>query len=109
MPIITFEAGHAPSPALTIDLGEADRSPGGPGYYSEGDLGAYGGNLYLFIDGVEYGSLFFVERDGRITIELGQYRDEPNQEWEPTNPLAVPVDGAGPLDTPGATITGGAR
>ena len=109
MPIITFETGHAPSPALTIDLGEAVRGRGGwGGYYSGGDLGAYGGNLYIFVDGVEYGSLFFVEHDGRIEIELGQYRDEPSQEWEATNPLTEPVGGAGPLDAPGTT-DGGAR
>lgn len=101
MPIITFETGHAPSPALTIDLGDAHGGSGEFSYYDEGDLGAYGGNLYIFVDGVEYGSLFFVERDGRIAIELGQYREEPSQEWEATNPLTEPVGAeVGPLDAP---------
>ena len=109
MPIITFETGHGQRPALTLDLGQAQQERGGRSYYSEGDLGAYSGNLYVFIDGIEYGSLFFIERDGRINIELGQYRDEPNQEWEPTNPLIDPVDATGPVDEPGADAAGGAR
>lgn len=70
-----------------IDLGESDR-----GYFDDKDLGVTGGNLYLYLDGVEYGSLFFFRReDGTVTITLGQL-DLQTQEWEERNPLVRPVD-----------------
>lgn len=109
MPIITFETGHGERPALTLDLGHAQQEPGGRRRYGEGDLDAYSGNLYVFVDGAAYGSLFFIERDGRLNIELGQYRNGPHQEWEPANPLTDPVHDAGPLYALGVDVAEAAR
>lgn len=41
------------------------------GYFDAGELAGYGGNLYLFADGVEIGSLFFHTVDGRLRVALG--------------------------------------
>lgn len=75
-----------------IDLGEPDN-----GLLDDGDLSTTGGNLYIEIDGKEWGSLFFhTDADGRLVIELGQY-DRSMEQWETRNPLTVPVDDT---DTP---------
>ena len=58
----------------SIELGPAAEpsNPGvGVGYFDAGDLAGYGGNLYLFADGVEIGSLFFHTVDGRLRVALG--------------------------------------
>lgn len=60
----------------SIDLGE----PGERGYFEEGELANTGGNLYLNLDGEEYGSLFFFQRDGVVTITLGAF-DPHRHEW----------------------------
>lgn len=82
--ILTLDAG---GPIIaTIDLGEAI-----PNYFEEGDLGSTAGNLYLGLDGKEYGSLFFYrENDGTVTITLGAF-DFAKQEWDEKNPLTAPV------------------
>lgn len=83
---------------LTIELGhrQIDIGPGKPsdaechGFFDDGDLAAYGGNLYLYLDGQEYGSLFFYTVDGKPRTELGQFRPEP-QQWESVNLLVSTV------------------
>jgi len=74
---------------IDIDLGETSTTTA-IGFFDNGDLSAYGGNLYLHIDGHEYGSLFFYTVDGKPRIELGQFTPA-TQQWEPANPLAVTV------------------
>lgn len=74
---------------IDIDLG-IPSDDDGHGFFDNGDLGSYGGNLYLRIDGQEYGSLFFYTVDGNVRIELGQFLPEP-QQWEPVNPLTTTV------------------
>jgi hypothetical protein len=49
-------------------------------------MSATGGNLYLQVDGHEYGQLFIYTVDGEPRLELGQFRPE-HHEWRPTNPL----------------------
>ncbi len=83
---LTIELGHR---QIDIDLGESSDTEG-HGFYDDGDLAAYGGNLYLYLDGQEYGSLFFYTVDGKPRIELGQFRPEP-QQWESVNPLVSTV------------------
>ncbi len=63
------------------------------------EFGDYDGNLYIFIDGKEYGSLHFSEgEDGKPKVTLGQY-DDASEEWQSRNPLTHPVppaiDGVG--------------
>ena len=61
----------------TIDLGDPDEKDG---LFDDGDIGAYAGNIYLHIDGKEYGSLYIHhDQDGPL-IELGQY-DPDADEW----------------------------
>lgn len=73
-----------------IDLGEPDTN----GYLDGGDLSATGGNLYLNVDGKEYGSVFFFVRNGNLTITLGQFDDDA-QEWVERVTLDHPVDQEG--------------
>ncbi len=82
---LTLRADGAP--LADIDLGEAEPRSG---YFDEGDLASTSGNLYIEIDGQEYGSLFFMIEDGRLTITLGQF-DFTNELWEERNPLVDPV------------------
>lgn len=71
-----------------IDLGE----PSDHGEFDEGDLAPTSGNLYLYLDGKEYGSLFFFRRkDGTVTITLGQF-DADKQEWVEKAELDHPVE-----------------
>ena len=83
---ITLHSGQADKPLLELDLGEASRD----GDYDDGDLGFTAGNLYLVVDGEEWGSLYFHagsgERPGGPTITLGQY-DAWSENWEARNPL----------------------
>lgn len=64
------------------------------------DLAAYGGNLYIKVDGEEWGSLWFTgfgaeyDEFGSPRIELGQY-DNGTEMWETRNPLIVPVPETG--------------
>lgn len=77
----------ADGPDLAVfDLGE----PHATGYFDEGDLCSTSGNLYIELDGVEYGSLFIMIEDGRPTITLGQF-DYATEDWEERNPLVNPV------------------
>jgi hypothetical protein len=62
-------------PLLEFDLGEADQ-----GYFDTGDLAESTGNLYLYVDGVEFGSLFFHADDAPLEISLGQY-DHQQEDW----------------------------
>ena len=55
-----------------------------------GELAGYGGNLYLFADGVEIGSLFFHTVDGRLRVALGQF--DPQGGWVERNPVGVVTD-----------------
>lgn len=72
----------------SIELGDPNRS----GYFEEGDLGSTAGNLYILLDGVEWGSLFFYRReDGTMTVALGQFSPD-TSEWEEAGELTHPVD-----------------
>lgn len=84
---LTLELGHR---QIDIDLGEPSDDDG-HGFFDDGDLAAYGGNLYLYLDGQEYGSLFFYTVEGKARIELGQLVPEA-QQWESVNPLTSTVD-----------------
>jgi hypothetical protein len=53
-------------------------------------LGNYAGNVYIHVDGVEWGSLFFYREGEQIRIGLGQYDDETDQ-WEFRDQLTHPV------------------
>jgi hypothetical protein len=77
--------GHA----IDLDL-DAPSTPTGIGFFDNGDLAAYGGNIYLHVDGIEYGQLFFYTVDGQPRIELGQFIPTA-QQWEPVNPLDTSV------------------
>lgn len=55
-----------------------------------GDLRATGGNLYLNIDGVEWGSVWFDTEAGTLRIMLGQF-DLDEQWWAERNPLTHPT------------------
>lgn len=60
------------------------------GYVVGGPLAGTSGNLYVFINGVEYGSLFFhrfVEKD---SVSLGAYSDE-TEWWEPKATIYEPI------------------
>ncbi|MFI8595623.1 hypothetical protein ACIGCK_14480 [Microbacterium sp. NPDC078428] len=83
---LTIDHGGRPT---DLDLGDTSEQTG-VGFFDDGDLGSYGGNLYLRIDGVEYGQLFFYTIDGAPRIELGQFTPATEQ-WEPVNPLTVSV------------------
>lgn len=73
---------------LTLSIGgqtlaTIDVTRDGDSIYAAGDLTATGGNLYLHIDGKEFGSLFITYdgEDGVPTITLGQF-DPETQDWE---------------------------
>jgi hypothetical protein len=81
---LTLDA--AGPPLANIELGEPDT-----GYFDGADLGATGGNIYINIDGKEYGSLFFYrEADGTVSVTLGAF-DPDTQGWENKNPLRGPI------------------
>lgn len=84
--ILTVDHGGT---SLTLNLGET-RSTEGIGFFDDGDLASYGGNIYLHIDGQEYGQLFFYTENGQPRIELGQFTPA-SQQWEPANPLTTSV------------------
>lgn len=89
---VTLTNGVSDTPIATIDLG-----PSSGVYFDRGDLAAVAGNLYLFIDGKEYGSLFFHrtrDEGGEVAVELGQF-DATEQQWVSRNPLTRPADVAG--------------
>lgn len=84
---ITMETG--PCTVASLELGAASEPDGpgvGVGYFDAGDLAVFGGNLYLFVDGEEIGSLFFHTVDGKLRVELGQF-DPDEQDWVARNPL----------------------
>lgn len=85
---VTLTIDHGATP-LTLNLGETSDTQG-IGFFDDGDLASYGGNLYLHIDGQEYGQLFFYTENGQPRIELGQFTPA-NQQWEPANPLTTSV------------------
>ena len=63
-----------------INLGEITE------YGADGEL-LYSGNVYLYIDGREYGSLFISRGpDGEPKITLGQYQKAAD-EWVAENPI----------------------
>ena len=63
----------------------------GGDFVGEGDLGLTGGNLYIFIDGQEYGSLYFYGMRGEPRIMLGQCESERDFDWVDRNPITKPV------------------
>lgn len=70
----------------TLDLGEPDQ-----GYFDQGALAPTEGNLYLYLDGKEYASLFFTaDENGNPRIHLGQF-DHSLGEWVIRNPITVSV------------------
>lgn len=81
-------------PLLTLNLGEPTPTIDGLDQYLDGgDLASSGGNLYLVIDGKEYGSLFFQHdpKTGNAVVTLGAYN--PNaMDWEPNAELRGPVE-----------------
>lgn len=82
-----------------IDLGDPDTRDG---LFDNGDIGAYAGNIYLYVDGREYGSLFIHHDEHGPIIELGQF-DETADEWVTRAALrALPTDVALPLAEAGA-------
>lgn len=86
--IITLDGGNSRIPVGKIDLGE----PSDYGYFDQGYLAQYGGNIYILVDGVEYGSLFFYRRpDGTMTISLGAF-DAESDEWVEHATLDKPVE-----------------
>lgn len=64
----------------TIDITREDGGVGDD--YAGGEVAAQGGNLYLAIDGQEFGSLWITYgEDGTPKITLGQY-DPETEGWE---------------------------
>lgn len=86
MPEITLESSSGP--LARFELGEPSES----GFYDadDGALADYGGNLYLYVDGVELGSLFFFAENGRMTVTLGRL-DVESGEWVEANPIGHPT------------------
>jgi hypothetical protein len=81
---LTIRDDPSPSIQFDIDLGE----PSETGYFDASDLGPSSGNLYLFVDEKEVGSLFFFFNDGRLSVSLGKF-DEESMEWIETNPIIM--------------------
>lgn len=78
MSVLSLDLGES---QLQINLGEIDEQ-GTTG----GEL-IYNGNIYLHIDGREYGSLYITRgADGAPQITLGQFREDA-EEWVPANPI----------------------
>lgn len=93
---LTLNFGHRQE---EIDLGEPDARDG---LFDNGEIGAYAGNIYLYVDGREYGSLFIHHDDQGPIIELGQF-DETSDEWVTRAALrALPAHVAQPLESAGA-------
>ena len=93
---LTLNFGHRQE---EIDLGEPDARDG---LFDNGEIGAYAGNIYLYVDGREYGSLFIYHDDQGPVIELGQF-DETADEWVTRAALrALPAHVAQPLESAGA-------
>lgn len=70
----------------SINIGEPAEEYG---YFDTGELSETAGNLYLYVDGQEIGSVFFYrEKDGRITATLGRY-DPDREQWDEVNPLEI--------------------
>ena len=61
--------GHTAVAHLTL-AGDGDT------YLDEGDLAGTSGNLYIVVNGEEYGSLFFHRVNGEVMITLGRYEQE---------------------------------
>ena len=57
-----------------------------------GPLGGTVGNLYIFIDGVECGSLFFYRDAKGDSVSLGTYTGEPEWDWEPKATIYAPTE-----------------
>lgn len=77
MSVLSLDLGES---QLQINLGEIDEHGTG------GEL-IYSGNIYLHIDGREYGSLFITRgENGAPQITLGQFQ-EAADEWVPANPI----------------------
>ena len=81
MSVLSLDLGES---QLQINLGEIDEHGAG------GEL-LYSGNIYLHIDGREYGSLYITRGpNGAPQITLGQFRDDA-EEWVQANPIhAIP-------------------
>lgn len=62
------------------------------GYVVGGPLGGTVGNLYIFIDGVECGSLFFYRDAKGDSVSLGTYTGEPEWDWEPKATIYAPTE-----------------
>lgn len=89
----TITLGNGDRTLATIELGEAVASPSGVGYFDEGALATSCGNLYVYVDGAEMGSLFFHTLKGSLWVELGQF-DPLVGMWDAANPIKVLPDGA---------------
>jgi hypothetical protein len=80
-----LELDTGASRVAKLDLGD----PAPDGYFDDGDLVATSGNLYLYVDDVEIGSLFFYQsKNGAITVTLGEF-DVDRQDWVDRNPLVI--------------------
>lgn len=74
-------------PMAAVDLGEPKHD-----HFDQGDLALTGGNLYIYLDGKEVGSLWFhVDGDGVPRAMLGQF-DPELQMWEMRNDIAHLTD-----------------
>ena len=89
----TLTVGLAPGdhqrPLASIDVTPEDDAPVS---LAAGGLTATSGNLYLYVDGIEYGSLLIEWIEGKPSIHLGQYDDQ-TEDWEPRNPIRRPAGG----------------
>lgn len=92
--IVTFAVSPEAKPLLTLDLGEPAPNPadGHDQYLDAGDLAQSGGNLYLTINGKEYGSLFFQHdpNTGNAVVTLGAYNPK-MMDWQEKSELRAPV------------------
>ena len=81
---------------IEIDLDEPTSSAFDKYGYFNGET--WGGNVYLYVDGEEYGSLFVHQHDGKTLVTLGQYDDE-TQEWVTRNDLRpIPAEAQVPME-----------